>query len=66
MTISRPVGGVETLKELTLRLDVFQRTVTNALKQLITFTRDKKGLVPPPGGSGSTRFLCEDGTWRVP
>ncbi len=30
------------------------------------FERTLSGLVPSPGGSGSTRYLCEDGTWAAP
>lgn len=48
-------------------LDLFQRTVVDFLKErLVTFTRGKAGLVPPPSGSGTTKFLREDGTWAVP
>lgn len=58
--IARPVGDV--------LVDTFQRTVVAKLKEIVSkvFTRTQKGMVPPPGGSGSTRFLCEDGEWRVP
>ena len=31
-----------------------------------TFTRSSSGVVSAPGGSGTTRFACEDGTWSVP
>lgn len=31
-----------------------------------TFTRTVIGLVPAPGGSGTTRFLREDGNWATP
>lgn len=31
-----------------------------------TFTRSYKGLVPNPGGSTTTRYLREDGTWVIP
>lgn len=30
------------------------------------FTRDDPGHVPNPGGSGTTRYLREDGTWETP
>lgn len=30
------------------------------------FTRSTAGLVPAPGGSGTTRYLREDGSWTVP
>lgn len=30
------------------------------------FTRSVDGLVPAPGGSGTTRYLREDGTWAAP
>lgn len=33
---------------------------------LITFDRSNVGFVPAPGGSGTTRFLREDGSWSVP
>ena len=62
--ISRPSQG--SYVGLLEKLDTFQRTVALALKELITFTRAKRGFVPSPGGAGTTRFLCEDGTWRVP
>ena len=31
-----------------------------------TFTRTVAGLVPNPGGSTTTRYLREDGTWVIP
>jgi hypothetical protein len=31
-----------------------------------TFTRNKNGLVPAPGGSTTTKYLREDGTWNIP
>lgn len=62
--IARPSGG--TPDGILEKLDTFQRQVVAALKELITFTRDKRGFVPAPGGTGITRFLCEDGTWRIP
>lgn len=30
------------------------------------FNRSTKGLVPQPGGSGTTRYLREDGSWATP
>lgn len=31
------------------------------------FSRTKSGVVPQaPNGSGTTKYLCEDGTWKVP
>lgn len=57
--IARPTGNV--------LLDTFQRTLIDFLKEmLVKFTRGKPGLVPPPSGNESLRFLCEDGEWRVP
>ena len=48
-------------------MDLFQRTLIDFLKEsLVIFTRGKPGLVPPPSGDGTTRFLREDGTWQVP
>lgn len=48
-------------------VDLFQRTLIDFLKEsLVIFGRTKAGLVPPPEGNGTTRFLCEDGTWQVP
>lgn len=62
--ITRPTFTAKSFEELATRVDTFQRTVVAAFKQL--FSRNKAGLVPPPGGSGSRRFLCEDGEWREP
>jgi hypothetical protein len=48
-------------------MDLFQRSVVEFFKEISAiFTRGKPGLVPPSGGSGTTRFLREDGTWAVP
>lgn len=30
------------------------------------FSRSRDGIVPAPGGSGTTRYLREDGTWVAP
>lgn len=30
------------------------------------FSRARDGAVPAPGGSGTTRYLREDGTWVAP
>lgn len=32
----------------------------------VGFSRTESGLVPSPGGSTSTRYLREDGTWQTP
>lgn len=32
----------------------------------VVFTRSDNGLVPAPGGSGTTRYLREDGSWVDP
>src|SRR5690606_28153391 len=41
-------------------------TVPITAPNLNVFSRSVNGLVPAPGGSGTTRFLAEDMTWRVP
>lgn len=41
-------------------------TPAQATAMLDTFTPSLKGLVPAPTGSGSTKFLREDGSWQVP
>lgn len=46
--------------------DPEELTGTQATTLIDVFTSALKGLVPAPGGSGSTRFLCEDGTWKSP
>jgi hypothetical protein len=43
-----------------------QLTSTQATTLINEFTRSEKGLVPPPGGSGTDRYLREDGTWSEP
>lgn len=40
-----------------------QQTVASAVA---VFTRTAAGSVPAPGGSGTIRFIREDGTWAVP
>ena len=40
--------------------------VADLAANLPIVTRSARGMVPPPGGSGATRFLREDGTFQVP
>lgn len=47
--------------------DPLDITGTQATAELDVFDRTHKGLVPPSGGTtGTTAFLCEDFTFRVP
>ena len=63
--ISRPSNG--SIEGLLQKFDLFQKDLLERLKDVLrAFTRNKPGLVPAPGGSTTTRFLCEDGTWKVP
>jgi len=40
--------------------------VADLAANLPIVTRSARGMVPPPGGSGATRFFREDGTFQVP
>ena len=42
------------------------REFTRNTRRLNRFTRERDGLVPAPGGSGTTRYLREDGSWFTP
>lgn len=42
------------------------REFTYDTGRLNTFNRRTQGLVPAPGGSGTTRYLREDGSWFTP
>ena len=41
-------------------------TISSTNTTYSTFNRSSNGLVPTPGGSTTTRYLREDGTWQVP
>ncbi len=58
--IARPTGES--------RIDLFQRDVVELLKQIVinVFTAAVDGLVPAPVTVTGTKFLCDDGTWKVP
>ena len=41
-------------------------TISSTNTTYSTFNRSSNGLVPTPGGSTTTRYLREDGTWQIP
>lgn len=59
------------MKRILVRPDALVQTVRELARELFelasgAFSRNAAGLVPAPGGSSSTRFLREDGSWATP
>ena len=59
------LGGIKVGTNLSIDANgVLSSTDTNTT--YANFTRTVSGLVPNPGGSTTTRYLREDGTWVIP
>jgi hypothetical protein len=59
------LGGIKVGTNLSIDANgVLSSTDTNTT--YANFTRTVAGLVPNPGGSTTTRYLREDGTWVIP
>lgn len=59
------LGGIKVGTNLSIDANgVLSSTDTNTTYG--NFTRTVAGLVPNPGGSSTTRYLREDGTWVIP
>lgn len=66
ITVSGTGSYVQSVTQTSNGLTVTLGTPPDTNTTYSNFTRTVSGLVPNPGGSTTTRFLREDGTWVVP
>jgi hypothetical protein len=59
-------GGATTITRTSATEFTISSTDTDTNTTYSNFTRTVAGLVPNPGGSTTTRYLREDGTWVIP